>query len=198
MSARVLFKVGGSLLDWPGFPQRLQALIDQHSGEGLVLIVGGGRAADIVRDFDTVHHIGESRSHGLALHALDFTSRLLATLIPRSQVVESLVEIPNVLSADQIPIFAPRRFLELDDQSSNPLPHTWAVTTDSIAARVAHRLRIDRLMLIKSVSAAMGMTRIDAARQGIVDPYFPVASRSVRNVTVRNLRDPEATDRELL
>ena len=67
----VVIKVGGSLILWKEFPRRLRSYFNDVRAEAVrpVLIVGGGRVANFVRELDSVHLIGEERSHGLALRA---------------------------------------------------------------------------------------------------------------------------------
>ena len=190
MTEPVVVKVGGSLLTWPGLRDGLSAYWQANRARCPVVIVGGGGAADLVRDLDRIHGLGEGRSHHLALCALDLTARLLAGLMPGFEVVERPDELTSVWDAGRIPILSPRRFLEADVDSPDPLPHTWDVTTDSIAARVADHLGAAELALLKSAPLPPGTDRVSAARLGLVDPRFPLVARGLRWVTYRNLRDP--------
>ncbi|MBX6313928.1 MAG: uridylate kinase [Isosphaeraceae bacterium] len=190
----VVLKVGGSLLDWPDLPRSLRRYLADRQRDRLVLIVGGGRAADWVRDLDRWHGLGEECSHELALRALDLTAYLLAALVPGLEVVTRLEEVAPAWATSLIPILAPRLVLEADDRKSvDPLPHTWEVTTDAIAARIAARLDADELVLLKSTPLPPGTDRAGAARLGLVDPAFGRASRTLRRVTYLNLRDANAT-----
>jgi aspartokinase-like uncharacterized kinase len=189
----VVIKVGGSLLDWPGLPGRLSAYLEGRRADRPVLIVGGGRAADVVRDLDRIHGLGEGRSHDLALRALDLTAHLLAALLPMLVVVDDPSLFEARWDARRVPLLAPRRFLETADATSaDPLPHSWHVTTDSIAARVAVLLDARELVLLKSVAFPAGTTRAEAARLGLVDPAFPDVARPLSSVVSLNLRDPFA------
>ena len=84
-SSLTVIKVGGSLFDWPELPRRLTEMIDAHQAahreEHLVLIAGGGPAADVVRALDRVHDLGDRRAHRLALHVMDLTAIILAELL---------------------------------------------------------------------------------------------------------------------
>ena len=187
-SAPVVVKVGGSLLGWPTLAARLSAYLATRSGDRLVLIVGGGGAADWVRDLDRVHQLGEERSHVLALRALDLTAHALAAICPGLAVFEHPSDFEACWSAGRTPILAPRQLLDEDDRTSpDPLPRSWDITSDSIAARVAFRLGARELVLLKSASPPPGTDLIEAARLGLVDAAFPTTARG-RIVEIINLR----------
>ena len=162
----------------------------------LVLVVGGGGAADFVRDLDAVHSLGETVSHALALRALDLTAHSVAAMIPGLKVVERPEELSMSWESGWIPVLAPRWFVEnLDSRSDDPLSLSWSVTTDSIAARVARYLGSPELRLLKSRGLGNSTSRHAAARSGVVDPEFTKVSRQVPSVVVVNLRaDPPTTD----
>ena len=69
-----------------------------------------------------------------------------------------------------------------------PLPHSWDVTSDSIAARLAVLAGADELVLLKSGLPAGSLTLAQAAETGYVDRYFPVAAAGVPRVRCVNLR----------
>jgi 5-(aminomethyl)-3-furanmethanol phosphate kinase len=185
----IVIKVGGSLLDWPELPDRLSSYLEGRRGDRLVLIVGGGRFADVLRDLDACHKLGEIRSHALALRVLDLTAHLVAELLPGSEVVEDLNQLPDAWTRGRLPILAPRLFLDQDDRSSNPLPHAWSTTTDAIAARLAVRLGAQELALLKSTPLPSGIRQREAARLGLVDEEFPRVAKGVPIVTFINFRD---------
>ncbi len=184
-----VIKVGGSLFRMPEFPERLHRYLRSRGGARLVLLAGGGRFVDEIRALDTLHQFDEERSHALALYAMDFTAELLRTYCSDTEVVESLDEIQHSLNAGRIPIVAPRQILGTEDRKSeDPLPHSWEVTSDSIAARLAVRLAAPELVLLKSKDASPGTTRLDAVEQGLVDPYFPIVAATIARVAIVNLR----------
>lgn len=190
-----VLKVGGSLLDWPELPERLERLLEdlRRRGDRVVVLVGGAAVADWVRALDRIHRLGESRSHHLAIRALEFTSHVLAALAPRLglDVIDNLDDCDESWLAGRVPILSPRLLLDQDERESPvPLEHSWDVTTDSIAARVAFRLKAE-LWLLKSTDLPEGVDRFEAACLGLVDPAFPMVAQPLETVVYLNLRAPK-------
>lgn len=195
----VVVKVGGSLFGWPSLAPRLETFLDVGLGgpARVVLIAGGGPLADSLRALDAVHGLGDEAAHRLALGAMDLTAELLARLVARSRYVRGLDDLADAWGGRLRPVLAVRRHLEeVDERGGDPLPLSWDVTSDAIAARVADRLGADRLVLLKS-RAAHEATRAEAAANGLVDPAFPAASARLACVEVVALRDVDARPRRL-
>jgi aspartokinase-like uncharacterized kinase len=191
-------KVGGSLLNWSGLPDALTTFLDRNRARRLVLVVGGGKTVDVIRSLDQTHALGEHTSHHLALRAMDLTAHCLAAMVPGLIVVDAITDLPTLWGRRLVPVFAPRRFLDLEDRAAaNPLPHSWSVTSDSIAARLADRLEADSLILLKSTQAPAAIDRSEAAALGLVDPAFPAVSLPIPHVSILNLRDPQLQETEL-
>lgn len=198
-------KVGGSLLDWPELPARLEEFlafagrVQARGRPRFLLITGGGPAADLIRSMDRIHRLGPVAAHRLAVQAMDWTASLLESLLPSGLVVDRPEGFHSAWNQSRIPILAPRRFLEdFDDRSACPLARSWDVTADSIAARVALLLEGKRLVLFKSRSLSTDITREEAARTGLVDPAFPGVSRDLERVFVVGLRDSATIAHALL
>jgi aspartokinase-like uncharacterized kinase len=187
-----VLKLGGSLIGWEGLPSRLANYLSQRAGERLVVITGGGAAADLVRSLDHLYALGEERAHALALCALDFTAHLAASLIETLSVADHPRDFPTIWGTGRTPVLAPRCYLEEDEaHRRRRLPRSWDVTSDSIAARLAERLGADELVLLKSAPLPRGANRVVAAQLGLVDPQFPKISSAVGRVVYINLREPE-------
>ena len=194
----IVIKVGGSLLDWPELPQRLAKFLDilrrrdPISGQSLVLLAGGGPAADVIRTMDRIHGMGDMQAHRLAIRALDWTADLLAVLLPDSIVVDSPDALGSIWKAGHVPILAPRHFLEeIDARRSDPLPACWNVTSDSIAARLASHLGARSLILLKSTA----LSPSDDPERGSPDrsgrPGLPAIAKGLELVETVCLRDPD-------
>jgi aspartokinase-like uncharacterized kinase len=197
-----VIKVGGSLFNWPDFPGRMSDFLDtckvaDRNGR-IVLIAGGGPAADVVRELDRVHELGDPTAHRLALYAMDLTAVMLAELLPATTAVQSLEAMTAAWSTGVIPVLAPRSILEQSERSGeNSLPASWDVTSDSIAAWVASQMAADRLILVKSAPLPADTDRRRAAQLGLVDRMFPIVARPLQRVEYLNLREPESRPRIL-
>ena len=165
-------KVGGSLFDLPDLGQQLRRWLDHWKTPRTVLIPGGGLAADAVRAFDRAQHLGEEAAHWLALEAMRFNVSLLATVLPNSGRATDLGECESCWDGGRTPILDVLPFMTFDDSNPARLPHSWQVTSDSLAARVAEVWGADRLILLKSTALPVGLDWDEAGRRGLVDPCF--------------------------
>lgn len=156
-------KVGGSLYDHPRLGPGLDRYLAGLPGP-VLLVPGGGPAADVVRAWDRVHRLGEEAAHWLALRSLTLTAAFLAGLVRR----------------DGVTVLDPWAFAVEDEGRPGSLPHTWDVTTDSIAARAAVVRRAGRLVLLKSIDVPAGTAWAAAAANGWVDRHFPTVATGLR------------------
>jgi hypothetical protein len=70
-------------------------------------------------------------------------------------------------------------FAREDEARPGALPHTWGVTTDSIAARAAAVFGAERLILLKSRDVPPGTPWEEVAANGWVDAHFPHVARTL-------------------
>jgi hypothetical protein len=78
-------------------------------------------------------------------------------------------------------------FARQDEGRPGALPHTWEVTSDSVAARVAQVTGARRLVLLKSTDFPEGIDAEETGRRGLVDAYFARAQGGME-VFALNLR----------
>src|SRR5213595_1343108 len=83
----MVVKVGGSLFDLPDLGPRLQDWLKTLDTRRVLLLPGGGPTANVIRDLDHRHGLGEETAHWLALRALRLNAHFLAALVPASVVV---------------------------------------------------------------------------------------------------------------
>jgi aspartokinase-like uncharacterized kinase len=172
MSGRMVVKVGGSLYDWPDLGPRLRRWLDAHAPRETILVPGGGPTAEVIRTLDRTHHLGEEAAHWLALRALAINAELLAALLPGACVIDGPDLAELVWEQGRRPVLDAFAFCESDEADSGRLPHTWAVTSDSVAARLAVVAGATELVLLKS--AAPPPSDVAAwAEVGYVDLWLP-------------------------
>jgi hypothetical protein len=171
----VVVKVGGSLLKGRRFPDEVaRALAAVRPRRRLLVVPGGGPFADTVRRLGGRIDLSDSANHWMALLAMDQVAYLMAEHLPGGQVVSTPGEIAEGLRAGHLPVLAPAHWLH----EADALPHSWDVTSDSIAAWVAGRVGAGHLVLLKppGTRACFGSRgQVLAVKNGIVDPYFPRA-----------------------
>jgi len=139
-------KVGGGLLAKAGaFELVIEALTAFRRGRRIVVLPGGGPFADAVRQMFTRVNIGEDAAHWMAVLGMDQYAHALAARLPEAALVDGEGGIAAAVQAARLPVLAPYRWL----RAADPLPHSWEVTSDSIAAWLAGELRARRVVLIK-------------------------------------------------
>jgi len=173
MNIDTVVKVGGSLYDLPDLGARLGKWLAGLESSSVILIPGGGPTADLVRTWDREQRLGEEAAHWLALRALTFNAHFLASILPDSRVIQSLEEAgPGWFS-----ILDMHAWAKEVERGPDRFPHTWEVTSDSLAVQAAIRGKSSHLILLKSVALPAEIDWPEAARRGIVDSFFPKAIR---------------------
>jgi len=156
----VVVKIGGGLLAHSQQFDAVLATIDAVARDRRLLVVpGGGPFADAVRDVDGRLKVSADAAHWMAILAMDQYAHLITSRLSSASLATDRAAIRAALDAAQLPVLAPFQWMRADD----PLPHTWDVTSDSIAAWIAGELGARRLVLVKPPGA--GGT-------AIVDAYF--------------------------
>lgn len=141
----LVIKVGGNLARDPHLARCLRPLGELRARHRVLIVPGGGAFADLVRAESARHGLPESTGHWMGVLAMEQYGHLLAGLLPGSVLARTPEEIAAALDEGKLPVLAPYRWLREED----PLPHSWAVTSDSIAAWAAGRLGAGRLILVK-------------------------------------------------
>ncbi len=190
LASLTVVKVGGSLYDLPDLAPRLRRWLAAECAGGVLLVPGGGPAANVMREFDRRHHLGEEASHWLALRALSLNAHFLAALLSPASVLDDVEACQRAWQENNIPILDVFSFARTDEARPGRLPHSWTVTSDALAARVAVVAQASELVLLKSTTIPPGVDWHEAGRLGWVDAVFAEVLRAAPDLRVRavNLR----------
>jgi 5-(aminomethyl)-3-furanmethanol phosphate kinase len=181
-------KVGGGLPREAG-DGALRALCARIGEAGarhrLLVVPGGGEFADAVRRYDDRVGLRPETAHRMAILAMDQFGWALADLIPGAARRVDL----GPVGEGVVSVLLPAALLAERD----PLPASWAVTSDSIAAWVAGAAGAGRLVLVKPVAglyrawppagapvARLTVDELAALRPAGVDEHLPEALRAAR------------------
>jgi len=137
ISMKWVVKIGGSL-----FPHDAVKLCQELVGEDVLVVCGGGKLANLIREYDSDMKFSDTAAHKSAILCMDILGMLLADKISSAEAIKSIEQVQMTLNEDKIPIFMPSKFLELQD----PLEHSWNVTSDSISLYISHLLKAKLLI----------------------------------------------------
>lgn len=182
--ATIVIKLGGSLYDLPNLRDFVEELLEPISAEQVLIFPGGGAAADLVRNWQPHFRWHDRIAHDVAVAALDFNAAMLARVLPRGTYVCSREDAKLVWQYGGVSILAPWRFLNIEELDE--FPHTWDVTSDSLAAWTALRWPADELWLCKSAPCPVNLSA--AIADGLIDPYFAELAPQLPRVRWCDLR----------
>jgi aspartokinase-like uncharacterized kinase len=154
-----VIKVGGSLGRGACLPQLGALLSELGRGHGLLVVPGGGASADVVRDYDARFGLRPSAAHWMAVLAMDQYGHLLGDLVPGCALVRTLDEAHEHLAGGGVAVLLPSELL----RDTDALPHSWSVTSDSIAAWLAVAVGARLLVLLKDRHGMAGLGSVASA-----------------------------------
>jgi aspartokinase-like uncharacterized kinase len=188
-----IVRLGGSLLHLPTLHTQLQQLTQLLLPARILIITGGGLAADSIRQLDRSFKLPAKITHWQAIAAMSFNAQLL---VRTGNALKSARDTESAQLAWKnrcTPVLDAHAWLQGPGKTTaNSLPESWHVTSDSIAAAVAHAWHCSRLVLAKSCPPpALNVHELAAA--GAVDPHFPAVSRNliIDWCCLRNSTTPE-------
>lgn len=154
-----VIKIGGGLAAVPGALERVCRAVSAAGCHHRILVVpGGGPFADAIREFDGALGLSQDTAHWMAILAMDQYAHVLVQRIAAARLIEEPGAVFEATKPGHVAVLAPSRWM----RAADALPHTWEVTSDSIAAFVAGALDAARLILIKPSSNPPAP----------LDPYF--------------------------
>ena len=181
MTAPVVLKFGGSLLTIPDLMNRLEAVIDRLRPSPVLIVPGGGAAANIIRNLDQKLRLAPEKAHRDAIAAMSHNAALLCRLNKSLRLVRNYDEAKRVWSEGCSAVLDASSFLfdQPDNNTEDSLPASWDITSDSIAAWTARQWQADRIILAKSCDTPE--TNLSALCQlGMIDRAFATSVGCVR------------------
>jgi aspartokinase-like uncharacterized kinase len=143
-----VIKVGGSLAVNTDVLRALGVELGRVGERFRVAVVpGGGEFADAVRVVDGRFRLGSRVSHRMAVLSMDQFGLLLSELIPNCRLAYSLGVVGGLSGSGRVVVLLPSRVIF----RARSLEASWDVTSDSIAAYVAGRLGVGKLVLVTDV-----------------------------------------------
>ena len=131
-------KIGGSL-----FPNYAIELAKRLKDTGSLIVLGGGEFANLIRKYDDEINFSEEANHWTAIDCMDIIAKLVNDKVESTKLVYTIEEANKVSDECFTPIFVVSGFLKRED----PFECSWDVTSDSIAAYVAHLLNANLLIV---------------------------------------------------
>jgi aspartokinase-like uncharacterized kinase len=172
-------KVGGAIIRDAGILADVLASVTTLAGRRPILVVpGGGEFADQVRSAQQRIAFSDDAAHWMALLAMDQAAELLADRLPHARVVDDGAGANAALAVGLCPVLAPSRWM----RAADVLPHSWDVTSDSVAAFVAGAIDAVELVLVKRRDGPLD-DLVDGALRAVMPRHLPV-----RAVTPAGLR----------
>ena len=155
----VVLKIGGATCrDYAALRLVLDATGRLARRSRLLVVPGGGEFADQVRMAQVAQGFSDDAAHWMAILAMDQMAHLIADRLERASLVRDRAGIKAAHQSGRIPVLAPHDWI----RAADALPHSWDVTSDSIAACIAGELGARELILLKPVDGPLGQL-VDAA-----------------------------------
>ena len=131
-------KIGGSL-----FPNYAINLAKRLENTNSCIILGGGEFANLIRKYNDEQQFSEEVNHWTAIDCMDIISKLVNDKVDSTKLAYTIDEVYQIADEGFTPIFLVSKFLRDED----PFECSWDVTSDSIAAYVAHLLNANLLIV---------------------------------------------------
>ena len=165
-----VLKLGGAICrDAAALQLALDAISRLAKRRPLLIVPGGGAFADQVRRAQREEGFSDDAAHWMALLAMDQVAHLIADQLKGARLITRRGDVLAAHDAGTIPVLAPYAWMRAVDA----LPHSWDVTSDSIAAFIAGDLAARELILLKPVEGSLDQL-VDRAFAGLRPPDLQV------------------------
>lgn len=142
MVKKIVIKVGGSLADVA--KPLLEALFKLIKKYSILIVPGGWKFADLVKEIDKKYKLPLEIAHKMAILGMEQYGLFLSGLSPYTRTTIALKEAEQI--TDRLPIFLPMKIALM----ANFQP-SWDVTSDTIAAYIAKLFKADKFIIATDV-----------------------------------------------
>ena len=118
-------------------------MADKLKNTSSAIILGGGDFANLIRKYDSEMNFSEEVNHWTAIDCMDIIAKLVNDKVDSAKLAYSIEDLNQIADEGFTPIFIVSEFLKRED----PFECSWDVTSDSIAAYVAHLLNANLLIV---------------------------------------------------
>jgi hypothetical protein len=146
---KVVIKIGGSLLHKARAIMQTLKNYAQENGLCIIIVPGGGPFAEVIRNIPV--KISEEAAHWMAILSMHQYGLYLANGDGEIPLVEHAAEIDDAMP---LTILQPYKMVK-EDEKDDCMPHTWDVTSDTIAAFIAHNLGENTFIKLTDVDGIM-------------------------------------------
>ena len=150
-------KIGGSL-----FPDYAIELAEKLKNTDSLIVLGGGEFANLIRKYNSEQEFSEEVNHWTAIDCMDIIAKLVNDKVDSTELAYSIEEVNEISDEGFTPIFVVSKFLRDED----PFECSWDVTSDSIAAYVAHLLNAN-LLIVTNVNGIYTHGRLESQIKGL-------------------------------
>ena len=163
-------KIGGSLQESDCLSEWLNCLVEYGAGR-VVIVPGGGKYADTVRQDQLAHGFDDVKAHKLALLAMEQYAQQLNSIVPGLQCVSDLDSINSCLRNNQVPVWLPYKMIEGEKE----VPASWEAGSDALAIWLAKQLNSHSVILVKSVKLPEHFSSVtELAGLGLIDKFSTI------------------------
>ena len=122
-------------------------MADKLKNTSSAIILGGGEFANLIRKYNEEQEFSDEVTHWTAIDCMDIMAKLVDDKVDSAKLAFTVDEVKAISDEGFTPIFIVSEFLKAED----PFECSWDVTSDSIAAYVAHLLNA-KLLIVTNVN----------------------------------------------
>ena len=160
---KCVVKLGGSLIKNNQIIKCIQ-IIEKWKAQ-TIIVPGGGEFADTVRISQSYWGFNDSIAHRMAVLAMQQNALLLHGLSPSTPIMDAISHLDKHVP---VRIWSP----QLSELDKAGIPHSWDITSDSLAGWLANIWQADFLILVKSAVIEHSLALAELQDLGIVDAAF--------------------------